>query len=32
MRFTIDNKHLVKWVRMKKLRRKTLAEDVFDRR
>jgi len=29
MRFTIDDEHLIKWVRVKKLRRKTLAQDVF---
>jgi len=31
MIFTIDDKHLIKWMRVKKLRRKTLAHDVFDR-
>jgi len=31
MRFTIDDKHLIKWMWVKKLRRKTLAQDVFDR-
>jgi len=32
MRFTIDDKHLIKWMSVKKLRRKTLAQEVFDRR
>ena len=32
MRFTIDDKHRIKWMWVKKLRRKTLAQDVFDRR
>jgi len=31
MRFTIDDKHLITWMWVKKLRRKTLAQDVFDR-
>ena len=31
MRFTIDDNHLIKWMWVKKLRRKTLAQDVFDR-
>jgi len=31
MRFTTDDKHLIKWIRVKKLRRKTLAQYVFDR-
>ena len=31
MRFTIDTKHLIKSMWVKKLRRKTLAQDVFDR-
>ena len=29
MRFTIDDKHLLRWMWVKKLRRKTLAQDVF---
>jgi len=32
MRFTIDDKRLIKWIWVKKLRRKPLAQDVFDRR
>jgi len=34
MRFTTDDKHLIKWIKWmwKKLRRKTLAQDVSDRR
>jgi len=32
MIFAIHDKHLIKWVWVKKVRRKTLAEDVFDRR
>ena len=33
MRFVIDDKHLIKWMWVKKkLYRKTLAQDVFDRR
>jgi len=32
MRFIIDDKHLIKWMCVKKIRRKTLAWDVFDRR
>jgi len=32
MRFTIDDKRLIKWVWVIKLCRKTLAQDVFDRR
>ena len=33
MRFTIDDKHLIKWMWVeKKLRRKTLSQDVIDRR
>jgi len=32
MRFTIDDKHLIKWMRVKKMRRETLAQDVFDKR
>jgi len=32
MRFTIDDEHLVKWMWVKKLRRKTLARNIFDRR
>jgi len=28
----MDDKHLIKWIRLKKLCRKTLAQDVFDRR
>jgi len=32
MKFTTDDKHLIKWMWVKKIRRKTLAQDVFDRR
>jgi len=32
MRFAIDDKHIVKWMRVKKIHRKTFAQDVFDRR
>jgi len=32
MRFTTDDKHLIKWMRVKKLHRKTVAQDVFDSR
>ena len=32
MRSTIDDKHFIKWMRVKKLRRKKLAQDVFDGR
>jgi len=31
MRFIIDDKHLIKWMWVKKIRRKTLAQDDFDR-
>ena len=31
MKFTIDDKHLIKWMCVKKIRRKTLAQNVFDR-
>jgi len=32
MKLTIDDKYLIKWMWVKKWRRKTLAQDVFDRR
>jgi len=33
IRFTIDDKRLIKWISVKiKLRRKTFAQNVFDRR
>jgi len=33
MRFTIDDKHLIKWPDVsEKIRRKTLAQDDFDRK
>jgi len=30
MRFTTDSKHLIKWMWVKKIRRKSLAQNVFD--
>jgi len=32
MRFTTDDKRLIKWIWVKELRRKTRAQDVFDSR
>jgi len=32
MKFTINDKYLIKWIWVKKLRRKMLARDVFNRR
>ena len=32
IRFTIDDKHVIEWMWVKKIRRKTLARGVFDRR
>ena len=32
MRFAIYDKHLITWMWVKKIRRKTLAQEVFDRR
>jgi len=29
MRFPVDDKHLITWMRVKKLRRKTLAHDAL---
>jgi len=29
LKFTIDDKDLIKWMQLKKLHRKTLAQDVF---